>query len=306
MEFVFHDFEQYREAALGWGLEFTQLDRGTFHATLRQVAAPKVSLTHFNLNRKFLQRGGIQGNGRTFAIFLNRVSDMRWRNSPEVGSNTLVVFPPDGSLDALTHPGFDAVSISVDLPFLRETARQQDLERAYDAIPRTSETIQTDHRIINALRVAILTLFQAGECAFDRKAIGDIESQIAYLILLGIGCRIPQRRSRPNRKRDRAFSMAVEMIIDAPEPPSIRDICKRVGASERTLRYAFQEHMDVSPKQFLNAHRLNRVRRSLLSGPDGPSPIQDTAAEFGFWHTGQFAADYRSMFGELPSETLLR
>jgi AraC-like DNA-binding protein len=36
----------------------------------------------------------------------------------------------------------------------------------------------------------------------------------------------------------------------------------------------------------------------------GPySAITDVANEWGFWHMGQFAADYQSQFGELPSET---
>jgi AraC family ethanolamine operon transcriptional activator len=32
--------------------------------------------------------------------------------------------------------------------------------------------------------------------------------------------------------------------------------------------------------------------------------IGDVAARWGFWHFSQFSADYRRMFGELPSETL--
>jgi AraC family transcriptional regulator, ethanolamine operon transcriptional activator len=32
--------------------------------------------------------------------------------------------------------------------------------------------------------------------------------------------------------------------------------------------------------------------------------IGDIANTWGFWHMGQFAADYRRQFGELPSETL--
>ncbi|MEO1130540.1 MAG: helix-turn-helix domain-containing protein, partial [Planctomycetota bacterium] len=32
--------------------------------------------------------------------------------------------------------------------------------------------------------------------------------------------------------------------------------------------------------------------------------IADVAGAHGFWHMGQFAADYRRMFGERPSETV--
>ncbi|NOR23809.1 MAG: helix-turn-helix domain-containing protein [Desulforhopalus sp.] len=32
--------------------------------------------------------------------------------------------------------------------------------------------------------------------------------------------------------------------------------------------------------------------------------VIDVSNVWGFWHMGQFAADYRNLFGELPSETL--
>ena len=32
--------------------------------------------------------------------------------------------------------------------------------------------------------------------------------------------------------------------------------------------------------------------------------IRDIANRYGFWHMGQFAADYKKLFGELPSKTL--
>ena len=32
-------------------------------------------------------------------------------------------------------------------------------------------------------------------------------------------------------------------------------------------------------------------------------PIAEIANGWGFWHMGQFAADYRQHFGALPSET---
>jgi AraC-like DNA-binding protein len=34
--------------------------------------------------------------------------------------------------------------------------------------------------------------------------------------------------------------------------------------------------------------------------------VHDVATRWGFWNLGEFAADYRRQFGELPSETLRR
>ena len=83
----------------------------------------------------------------------------------------------------------------------------------------------------------------------------------------------------------------------------MQEVCRAAGVSWRTLDYAFRERLGVTPKQYLNAIRLNAVRRELRSA--GPEvKISDVANRWGFWHMGQFAADYRKHFGELPSELL--
>ena len=77
------------------------------------------------------------------------------------------------------------------------------------------------------------------------------------------------------------------------------------GSSWRTLDYAFRERLGITPKQYVNAVRLNAFRHELtIASPD--TLVADLANQQGFWHMGQLAADYRAMFGELPSETLRR
>ena len=106
--------------------------------------------------------------------------------------------------------------------------------------------------------------------------------------------------------RRRALRLAREAIAEATEPIStVAELCRLTGEGERTLRYAFCESFGVSPKAYLQARRLNAVRRMLVRGMPG-TVIADVANRQGFWHMGQFAADYRRMFDELPSETLGR
>jgi AraC family ethanolamine operon transcriptional activator len=92
---------------------------------------------------------------------------------------------------------------------------------------------------------------------------------------------------------------------NADRPLAVRELCRAAGVSWRTLDYAFREHFGVTPKAYLKASRLGAVRRELRRGEPHPM-IADVANRWGFWHMGQFAADYRRLFGELPSETLAR
>jgi AraC family ethanolamine operon transcriptional activator len=92
---------------------------------------------------------------------------------------------------------------------------------------------------------------------------------------------------------------------NAKKPLAVPDVCRAAGVSWRTLDYAFREEFGVTPKAYLKSIRLNGVRRELRRAAQ-PVVISDVANRWGFWHMGQFAADYRKLFGELPSETLAR
>ena len=74
--------------------------------------------------------------------------------------------------------------------------------------------------------------------------------------------------------------------------------------SERALHYAFQEVRRLSPMAYFRAVRLNAVRQELKAAAAGTATVHAVARRFGFWHTGEFAAAYWRLFGELPSQTL--
>jgi AraC family ethanolamine operon transcriptional activator len=51
---------------------------------------------------------------------------------------------------------------------------------------------------------------------------------------------------------------------------------------------------------------LNGVRRELKRDARADRAVQDIATRWGFWHLGEFSADHKRQFGELPSATLRR
>ena len=85
---------------------------------------------------------------------------------------------------------------------------------------------------------------------------------------------------------------------------TVEGLVRQTGASERTLEYVFQERLGLSPKKYIRTYRLNRARRELTNPTHPGRKISDVANAWGFWHMGQFAGDYKALFGELPSETL--
>ena len=107
-------------------------------------------------------------------------------------------------------------------------------------------------------------------------------------------------------QRSRSVAKAMAYINDdRGESATVRDLCDNTGVALRTLNRAFRERFGIGPKAYLLRRRLSSVRDELLRAP-ADVLVADVANRWGFWHMGQFAADYRRQFGELPSETLRR
>jgi AraC family transcriptional regulator, ethanolamine operon transcriptional activator len=86
----------------------------------------------------------------------------------------------------------------------------------------------------------------------------------------------------------------------------VSDLCRVAAASERTLEYACQEIMGLTPMAYLTRLRLHRVRQALHVKTQGNTTVSTEALNWGFWHFGEFSRLYKDCFGELPSHTLRR
>ena len=100
------------------------------------------------------------------------------------------------------------------------------------------------------------------------------------------------------------FEEAVEANLE--DPPTIPDLCRSIGVSERALRILCQEQLGISPLRFVTLRRLHLARRALLQSDHHSASVTQIAMDHGFWEFGRFAVTYKALFGELPSATLRR
>jgi AraC family ethanolamine operon transcriptional activator len=83
------------------------------------------------------------------------------------------------------------------------------------------------------------------------------------------------------------------------------DVARRVGTSVRTLQTAMQAVHGMKLHHYIRLRRLWLVRRQLAKALPGTS-VKAAALSNGFWHMGEFGLLYKSVFGEMASETLAR
>ena len=96
-----------------------------------------------------------------------------------------------------------------------------------------------------------------------------------------------------------------QVLKENPDDPlHIPEICAAIGVGERTLRLHCTEYLGMSPWRYLWLRRMNLVRHALALADPATTTVTEIATARGFWELGRFALAYRTLFGELPSETL--
>ncbi|WNZ26951.1 helix-turn-helix domain-containing protein [Leptolyngbya sp. NK1-12] len=108
------------------------------------------------------------------------------------------------------------------------------------------------------------------------------------------------RRSQLVKQADDYMQSHIDQTL------TLTDLCQALGTSSRALCYGFQEMFGTSPMSYLKILRLQGAYRALKSAEPSNKTVTEIATQFGFYHLGYFAHDYKQAFGELPSETLKR
>jgi AraC family transcriptional regulator, ethanolamine operon transcriptional activator len=217
-----------------------------------------------------------------------------------------------GAVDACMDAGQEHLIVLAQLDWLRgeldpATARILERHAARRVLPATagaSGALATWLcRLLDRVHAAPRVLAHpAAVSAIDRALLARLLRSLPLAELAD-----PGERRDGSTLSQRGFERAIEHLRVADLGTlSAAALCTQVGVSQRTLEYAFRERFGTSPMELIRRMRLHAVRRALLAEERQCSTVTDLAMSFGFYQLGRFAADYRAIFGELPSATLAR
>jgi AraC-like DNA-binding protein len=100
---------------------------------------------------------------------------------------------------------------------------------------------------------------------------------------------------------------AVELLEERPtEPWTTVGLATELHLSARALQAGFKREVGMAPMAYLRMVRLRRAYAALREANPAENTVQAVALSLGLLHQGRFAASYRALFGETPSETLRR
>lgn len=129
-------------------------------------------------------------------------------------------------------------------------------------------------------------------------------SEIAEFFFDISGCQ--EVRKLEGRSDLRIVREAITEISRTDSPClSIADICASTGVQKSRLYEAFSEVYNITPGEYMYRRRLTQAREDLIGWENRSQSVKAIAIKHGFLSSGQFAKAYRSMYGELPSKTLV-
>ncbi|WP_027555442.1 helix-turn-helix domain-containing protein [Bradyrhizobium sp. Cp5.3] len=143
-----------------------------------------------------------------------------------------------------------------------------------------------------------------GDVRWVRQAVNPVSDgngQVTHLI--GIGVDITERRER-NEVSENMLRFIQHLQTQWDKPLVIAEIAREHGVSLRGVQKHFALR-GTSIADFLKRIRLVHAY-DMLAEAGSRTTVTKVCAKCGFGNLGHFARDYRSEFGELPSDTLLR
>ena len=304
----FDDFDEFCVNARAWDLDYRQIERGAFNSDLLMAGTEGLQFVRARLERRLIQRGAPPSNLRAFGLLVEPGINIFWRGR-QVSGDEIFVFPAGGELDSVSTSDFDVFVVSIADETLTRVCDGLSLPNPGELLAG-KEVFSCDPAKLFYLRQFLNNArrrFSAATELPDHQVMQRfaVEASRQFVTAIAKGRHIAAA-VRP-RRRDVALRKTLTFLESgADKTVSIPTLCEVAHVSERTLEYAFRERYGVTPKAFILAYRLNDAKKELLLSDSTKIRVCDIARRLGFWHLGQFAADYKRMFGELPSETLQR
>jgi len=305
----FGDFEAYEAGARGWTSKIRKLDVGPFSAHLVQVEAARVRLSYSRISSVLELQGEALPGFHSFGLPMPASSPALWCGRA-TSARTVSVYDLSGAFEAFVRPGFETAVLSVHPETLAALGEDLGIGTPAELLEGFNVSTCSDEPMLavrRSLQHIVALLAREPHRAGHSALLGALSEDLPAQLLTSLTARRAAPRPVGPHLRGRALRRALAYVREHPcEPLRVNDLCRATGASERTLRRAFVEKLGVPPKAYLLARRLNGVRRELRHSTRGDSRVNEAAHNWGFWHMGQLAADYRRWFGEYPSKTLAR
>jgi len=304
------DFLEMEQALGGWDHRYQQVTPGRFRGGLLLTQTDSLGIFRNRWERAIHYQGTPPEGTVALVITLAQSGDGHWMGEPATVDD-VIVQPRRAAGEYISASLWDSVVFTIPEVDLRE--RVADITRAdpTDMLQRPRLAHLSPELGAEIRKASTSYLHAAAQSLVDPDAsllLSEMAQSTTELLTHAlVSSRLtPELPGSTRRQRQLIAACAKRCNDRQDQPVRIEDLAHDLGVSERTLRYAFQVVTGAPPLTFLKRQRLNQAYRALLKADPAMTQVKGVALAHGFGHFGQFAHDYKHLFGEKPSQTLER
>ena len=288
-------------------LEHLQLAKGRFRGSIQRAESSAARIDWGRYNLPLLAAGGL-AEDRVSLGFITSSNGEGYISGQRVRASDVIVLPERGELYFRLAAATEWISFQISRSLLAQLG--------VELTPRDVGVVAISDAERATLRGAIAEIGQViGPDRDPSRQVTPNELEWAQEELLAAFAHALATRSvsvAPGPKASAADRLRlvhrVEDYLESHLGNTVRidELCSAVGTNLHTLERAFLEVHGISPKKFLTLRRLARARKDLMRGGPQAGSVTDIAMKWWFFHLSRFAAEYKAVFQESPSETLSR
>jgi AraC-like DNA-binding protein len=304
----FNDPLSFQAAISTADLQLLPTARGQFRAELTKVCMDQLWMQRFYQNLPLISAGAMKPGRRVFTFFTSAEPAAMRHCGMGVLSGDIIVNNFD-EIHQQTEAEFRLGSMSLTIRAF-DAACEAITGREFSGSPlkhlvRPNATLMS--RLLKLHEIAGQTATTVPEVLEMPEAARSLEQQLIHILVRCLTDGVSVQMTCGNRRHDMIVAKFEEYLEANPNVPLyLPEICAAIGATERTLRNACEEHLGMGPIRYLALRRMHLARRALLQADDPSSTVTRIATDHGFWELGRFSVAYRVLFGEMPSVTLHR
>ncbi len=297
------DVDELSTALPGWQQRYTKLQRGQFSGELTLATGGGLQVYRERTRGILLEEGETGGHRIGLAIPVRASGDVFSFGNKITSCSQVMGFFSPRRLHLRTPEDFELLVVSVntlDLPGFCTPALPKSVSRqpttCLGQVPPWMRQELID-------LMAVLLDARLDERHVARAGINLLDCLEEALLKF---------ESMPVRAKAVACRQTVEQALTrvgewmqqgADKPLNVARLCAELDIPRRTLQYAFEQALGITPLQYLKSVRLAGSRHHLKQGEGS---VLAAGLLWGFDHPSAFARDYQAMFGEYPSQTLER
>ncbi len=296
------DADLHAENLTNWQQQYDQVSNGSFYGSITELAFDNIQVFQEHTSHDLQQKCMVWPDSIWMGIPLAQQNECRI-NGLTIKSDSIMCRPGSREFHLTTPKNYDLYGIVVEREALERASQIHGIDLQWQELTLHGR-LSLPERTLHDVRYILARMLGTGRPMTSERISRDL---VMMALLEVLKTETPQPASTPSYFRRKCVVDEACAYIDAnpDEPVTVTDLCQRTNVSRRTLQYSFESIIGISPIQYLRVSRLNGVRRQFLT-TTGHSNVADIACQWGFWHMSQFAKDYKTLFGERPSETLCK